>query len=229
MLGIAPWTHAMLRRRAGSQFTSNQFTIPILQQSIETSLRNLRVDCVDILFLHAAPASALEQDDLLDALGKLVEAGKVRVAGLSAAPDVVELALERKIQPLRAMQFPCNVFEISSAIGFAQRSAGDCAMVANQPFGGTARVKECRKVLRELAQWPELDAGLKAKLEPMDDATFADVVLNVILRDTGIHVAIPAMMRAEHIRANVRALTHSRFDSREIAQIREALVARRVD
>jgi hypothetical protein len=31
------------------------------------------------------------------------------------------------------------------------------------------------------------------------------------------------MMQVEHIRANVQAVANSRFDSREIAQIREAL------
>jgi len=59
----------------------------------------------------------------------------------------------------------------------------------------------------------------------VDDAVFADVVLNAILRDTGIHVVIPAMMRVEHIRDNVRAVTESRFDSRELAQIRQTLAA----
>jgi hypothetical protein len=32
------------------------------------------------------------------------------------------------------------------------------------------------------------------------------------------------MMRVEHIRANVEAVANSRFDDREIAQIRQALV-----
>jgi aryl-alcohol dehydrogenase-like predicted oxidoreductase len=57
----------------------------------------------------------------------------------------------------------------------------------------------------------------------MEDAVFADVVLNVILRGGGVHVVIPAMMRVEHVRANVQAVVRSRFDSREIAQIRQAL------
>jgi hypothetical protein len=50
-------------------------------------------------------------------------------------------------------------------------------------------------------------------------------VLNAILRDTGIHVAIPAMMRVEHIRTNVEGVANSRFDSTEIADIRAALKA----
>jgi aryl-alcohol dehydrogenase-like predicted oxidoreductase len=109
---------------AASQFSPNQFTIPVLQQSIEEGLRKLRTDCVDMLYLHAAPVSVLEQHDLWEAMGRLVEAGKVRVAGLSAEPSVVNIALQRDVKPLRAMQFPCNVFEISAALTFSGHANG---------------------------------------------------------------------------------------------------------
>src|SRR5579862_756078 len=115
VVAVAPASRAMLRKGAGTQFTQNQFTIPVLQESIETSLRKLGTDYVDMLFLHAAPATVLAQDDLLEAMDRQIQEGKVRVAGLSADPDVVTLALERKTAPLRAMQFPCNVFSLSGA------------------------------------------------------------------------------------------------------------------
>jgi aryl-alcohol dehydrogenase-like predicted oxidoreductase len=98
-------------------------------------------------------------------------------------------------------------------------------MVANHPFGGAARVQQCRVILGALAKNPELDVSLREKLRGLEDGVLADVVLNAILRDTGIHVVIPSMMRVEHIRANVGAVTHSRFDSEEVAQIRRALAS----
>jgi aryl-alcohol dehydrogenase-like predicted oxidoreductase len=224
VLAVMPSARTLVRRGAATQFSENQFTLPVLQQSVEASLRKLKTECVDFLFLHAAPASVLEQDDLLEAMARLVEVGKVRVAGLSAEPDVIELALSRKT-PLSAMQFPCNVFDLSAAMNFSRHGAGEIALVANHPFGGVARVQQCRTVLQALAQQNDLDAALREKLGAVDDAVFADVVLNAILRDTGIHVVIPAMMRVEHIRDNVRAVTESRFDSRELAQIRQTLAA----
>ena len=148
ILAVAPSAHSLLHKGAASQFSDNQFTIPVLQQSIDESLRKLRTDCVDMLFLHAAPASVLDQDDLLEAMARLVETGKVRIAGLSAEPDVVELAMKRQTQPLRGMQFPCNVFNISSTLCSRQRSAEDYILVANHPYGGVARVQRCRVALR---------------------------------------------------------------------------------
>jgi len=88
IITVVPSARSMIQRGAASQFTHNQFTIPILQQSIEESLRKLRTDSVDMLFMHAAPASVLEQDDLLEAIGKLVTAGKVKIAGLSRSRKI---------------------------------------------------------------------------------------------------------------------------------------------
>jgi aryl-alcohol dehydrogenase-like predicted oxidoreductase len=224
LLAVAPSARSLVRKGVATQLSSGQFTLPVLHRSIDESLRKLRTDRVEMLFLHDAPASVLDRDDLLGAMGRLVEAGKVRVAGLSGEPKVVELATERRTQPLRAMEFPCNVFDRSAA-GFAKRSTSEYALVANHPYGGVTRVQRCREILLALVQKQALDAVLREKLGDLEDAVFADVVLNVILRDTGIHVAVPAMMRVEHILANVRAVGQSRFDSREIAQIRQALTA----
>jgi len=223
ILSVAPSARTMLQKGAATQFSSNQFTIATLQTSIEESLRKLGTDCIDMLFLHAAPASVLEQYDLLEAMARLVEKGTVRIAGLSAQPEVVELAVARQTEPLRAMQFPCNVFNISAPGIFGQWNESGYLLVANHPFGGPARVRQCRDILLKLVESQTLDRVLCEKLGSLENTVFADVVLNVVLRDSGIHIVIPAMMRPDHIRANVQAIAGSRFDSQEIAEIRRAL------
>ena len=223
IVAVAPSVRSLLQKGASTQFSSNMFTIPTLHDSIEESLRKLKTDYVDILLLHSAPASVLEQDDLLEAMGRLVEEGKVRVAGLSAEPEVVQLALDQQTKPLQAMQFPCNVFNISSVGGFTKSTDSRPLLAANHPYGGAARVRQCRELLLNLLHGSQLNSTLRDKLATLDSEVLADVVLNVILRDSGIHVVIPAMMRPEHIRANVQAVSNSRFTSLEIKEIRNAL------
>lgn len=222
-LKVAPGLHGLLQKGAGTQFESGLFSIPVLRRSVEQSLSKLGVDSVDILYLHSAPASVLDQDDLLDAISRLVEAGKVRFAGLSSTPDVVELALRRRDSRLAAMQFPCNVFDLSAAARFQQGAAGGRMMVANHPFGGAARVDQCKARLKELASNQALSLELREKLAAQDESLLPDVVLNSILCGTGIHVVIPAMMSARHIRLNAAAVTRSRFAREEISTIRAAL------
>ncbi len=223
VLKAAPFTHRALQQRAASQFTHHQFSIPVLQKSIEQSLRALAMDHIDILFLHAAPATVLQQDDLLDAMQRLVDAGKVGFAGLSGDPETVQLALQQRTPHLHAMQFPCNVFDVSAAANFARFTDGSSVLVANHPYGGAARIRLCRQIIADLSSRHGLDASLREKIQSLDNDIMADIVLNVILRNTGIHVVIPAMMNPKHIHANIRAVTASRFTSAEIHSIRSAL------
>jgi aryl-alcohol dehydrogenase-like predicted oxidoreductase len=223
VLAVAPSSRRLLQKGAATQFSSNQFTVPVLQQSIDESLQKLGTDYVDILYMHSAPAGVLDQNDLLEALTRLVKAGKVRVAGISAAPDVIESALERGTAPLRAMQFPCNVFDLSAAFALGAKNSAGSILTANHPFGGAARVQACRTILRDLANLPAIDPTLREKLREVDDHLLAEVVFSTILSGTGIHMVIPAMMQVHHVRTNVSAATRWRFTPEEVNTIRTAL------
>ena len=88
-LRVFPGLRKTMQRQVGDQFVSGQFTVETLRTSFETSLRELKTEYVDMLLLHAAPATVLEQDDLLEAMGRLVESGKVRMAGISGELPVI--------------------------------------------------------------------------------------------------------------------------------------------
>ncbi len=226
LLKLAPGARALVRRSAGTQMTANQFTVPVLRSSLEESLRRLRTEYVDVLFLHAAPASVMEQDDLMAELGQVVAEGKVRVAGISAEPSVIGTAigLRQDLPVLRAMQFPANVFDLA-VTGATSRSAGDRLFVANHPFGGVMRVAESKRLIAELAQSDAVPAELRAKLADGSNLLLADVVFSVILRGTGIDVVVPAMMKVENLKTNVQAIAASRFTEDEVGILRERFLA----
>jgi len=221
LISIAPSIRAVVRKQAGRQFVEGQFSIGVLQESIHLSLRKLRTDYVDFLFLHAAPASVLEQDDLLEAMEKLVESGKVRAAGISGEPEVIGAALERKPRPLRVLQFPCNIFDFSAPeLIAASPNADGMGTMANHPFGGVTRVRQCREILAGIAAAPGVDAVLREKLGSVDDGILADVMLNLILSHSSINAVVPAMMQLDHMARNVAAISESRFTPDEIAILR---------
>jgi len=225
LLSITPSARAMVRKQTSAQLTANQFTTQILETSIHESLRKLRTDYVDLLFLHAAPATVLEQDDLLTAMEKLVTAGKVRVAGISADPDVIELTVERRPRPLRALQFPCNVFDLSAARVLESGADAGFGAIANHPFGGAVRVQQSREVLGAISASSDVSSALREKLGKIDDEVLADVVLNIILSYRSIHAVVPAMMKLPHLAKNVSAVVSSRFTRDEIGVLREKISA----
>ena len=223
ILQLVPGARKAIRKQIGAQFSANNFTVPVLRSSLEISLRKLQTDYVDLLFMHEAPVSVLQQEDLFAALEQLVAEGKVRRFGISSHPPVVEAALDTG---LRTIQFPCNLFDL----GMEEKLNGygsDLISIANHPFGGVQRISRCRALLAALAQAPETPDTLRKKLRNLDDAVLADIVLNAITRDTNIQVVIPSMMQLDHLRVNIAAMEHSRFTSDELRWLRHAIVTTR--
>lgn len=222
VLRLFPRARKAVQKQIGAQFSQNNFTVPVLRSSIETSLRKLQTDYVDLLFMHSAPVSVLQQEDLLAALEQLVTEGKVRRFGISSHPPVIEAALAAHLPGLHSVQFPCNLFDLK----IAQRLAADgrdIIAIANHPFGGAQRIAESKALLTSLSRDPNAPASLSEKLRVVDDAALADVVLNAITRNTNIQVVIPSMMRPDHLRANVAAIERSHFSSEELHWLRNAI------
>ena len=205
--------------QAATQFVGGQFDLATLKSSFETSLRELRTDYVDMLILHAAPESVLAQDDLLEAMGRLVEAGKVRMAGISAELPVIEKFFAERQKPLTTAQFALNL-SLMDFVAQTQRNA-DLLLVANHPFGGPGGNASAR--IEALRQSPTLPQTLREKLRPGDPQVLPEVVLNCILSGTGVTAVIPAMMQPHHIASNIAAVENCRFSTAEIAMLRTSL------
>jgi aryl-alcohol dehydrogenase-like predicted oxidoreductase len=224
LLRVLPGARKAMQKQIGAQFSANQFSVAMLHASLETSLRKLQTDYADLLFMHSAPVSVLQQEDLLAALEQLVAAGKVRRFGISSFPPVVEAALQAG---LRSVQFPCNLFDLGLAEKL--RTYDDVAAVANHPFGGVQRIAQSKSVLAALAVDPATPIELREKLQTVDDAVLADLVLNAITRDTNIQVVIPSMMQLKHLRTNVAAMEQSRFTAAELQWLRQNIAAQRTE
>lgn len=218
LLKLTPGARRMMQKQIAAQFSAGNFSVAALRQSLEGSLRALRTDYVDLLFLHEATVSVMQQEDLFAALERVVAEGKVRRFGIASEPAVVEAAVARG---MRTIQFPCNIYDL----GMAGRlvAGGEVVAIGNHPFGGGGRIAESKALLTALSQEQSAPGWVREKLRVVDDEALADVVLNMITRDTGIQVVVPSMLQVKHVRANVAAMEHSRFSSEELRWLREAV------
>jgi aryl-alcohol dehydrogenase-like predicted oxidoreductase len=219
-----PGLRKIAQRQAGDQFVATQFTPENLRSSFETSLRELKTDYVDLLLLHAAPVTVLQQEDLLEAIERLVQKGQIRMAGISAELQVIEKYFAKRPKQLMTAQFALNLGNIAFAEKVRQNS--DLLLVGNHPFGGPGGAAAGRAVLAELRVSPELPTELREKLDPNDPQTLPELVLNCVLRGTGISAVVPAMMQVRHIQSNVRALAHCRFTMDELTVLQEHFAVR---
>ena len=224
LLHVAPSVRRTLQQPLSAMSSTGHFSVAALHASLEASLRTLRTDYVDFLFLHEAPISVLQQEDLLAALEQLVAAGKIRRWGIASTPQVIEAALAARVRGLQSVQLPCNLFNRKLAPELPT-AGGNLIAIANHPFGGASGIAAGKALLTTLANANETPVALREKLLPADDATLADVVLNTITRGTRIQIVVPSMLRLDHLRANVAAIERSRFSSAELHWLRSALAA----
>jgi aryl-alcohol dehydrogenase-like predicted oxidoreductase len=221
---VFPGLRKFARRHAGNQFQPGQFSVEVLRSSLEASLRELKTDYVDMLLLHAAPVEVLDDDDLLLALQRLVESGKIRMAGISGEQSVIAETFRRRPAVLATAQFAMN----SNHLGFARETtrpeARELFLVANHPFGGPDGVAATSARIAAMESAASLPPELREKLKTNDPQLMPEILLNVILQGTGISAVVPAMMRPASLRSNLLAIDHCRFTPEEIHQLRDELI-----
>ena len=223
VLSIAPQLRGAVRKHAASQFNPGQFSVETLRSSFETSLRELKTEYVDLLLMHDPPPSALQQEDLLEAMGRLVEAGKVKIAGVSADGGALGAVLSGSSPVLKAAQFPLNPFSMRLAQQ-TPRAVGSLFLMANHPFGGAEGIARCRNEIDRIRQDPKIAQTLREKLDARDEAMLPELVLNCILQGTGVSVVVPSMLQPKHLKNNIRAVEHCRFSAPELLLLRDIFV-----
>jgi aryl-alcohol dehydrogenase-like predicted oxidoreductase len=214
----------MVRKHAGGQFVPGQFSVATLRSSFETSLRELKTDYVDILLMHGPPASVLQDEGILEELRRIVDEGKVRLAGVSAEGEVIRTVFGKHSPVLQAAQFPMNPFSMDLAWETLD-AAKSLMLIANHPFGGAEGIARCRIQIERLRQDPAVPQSLREKLDARDGGLLPEFVLNSILQDTGVSVVIPSMMKPAHLHSNMRAIEQCRFSPSELQLIRNSLGA----
>jgi len=78
-------------------------------QELETSLRNLQVDYIDLYQVHW-PDPHTPQEETAALLKELLDQGKIRAIGVSNY-SIDEINAFRKVAPIHAIQHPFNIFE----------------------------------------------------------------------------------------------------------------------
>jgi len=199
------------------------FTVEGLRASLDESLKQLRTDYVDILFLHEASMGSMHQQDLMADLDALVQAGKVLRVGLYASAEVIAEVIMNGPPTLGAMQFGADLFD-PTVSAFHERNQRGLLLIANHPFGSALRVARMKAVLAVMTADETVPRELRDKLHEGDWPVLLEAIFGVILKGMGAHALVFSMMRADHLRDNVRAVESNRFSYEDVALIQNRLL-----
>lgn len=146
---------APMGRYSGARVKHYDTTADHITAAVETTLRDLGTDYIDLLLIHR-PDPLMDADDTGGALDALIAAGKIRAAGVSNfRPWDVELLQSRMKNRLATNQIElslaCHTPLVAGDVAFAQRQR--LPIMAWSPLGGGSLFAEVQ---------PELTTRVKA-------------------------------------------------------------------
>ena len=160
-------------------------------RQMETSLRRLKVETVDLMQVH----NLVDVDRHLETLRAWKEAGRVRHVGIThyTASAHEEVARVLATQPVDFVQINYSVGEREAErrlLSLAQDKG--VAVIANRPFAGG-------DLFRRLRNQP-----LPAWAAEIECETWAQVLLKFVISHPAVTCAIPATSNVNHLMDNMR-------------------------
>jgi aryl-alcohol dehydrogenase-like predicted oxidoreductase len=191
----------------------HEWTKQVVQQNIETSLRRLRTDYVDLLQFHGGDAETLEREGLIDYLQQLRERGWIRWIGVSSSlphlPALIRLGVFDTFQ----IPYSCLAPEHHDLITQAASMGAGTIIRGGIAHGGPDAV----------IQRPTLnDVWTKAKLDELLPAGMkrAELILRFTISHPHCHTVIVGTCDADHLRENVDAVSKGPLPAQLYEEIR---------
>jgi aryl-alcohol dehydrogenase-like predicted oxidoreductase len=197
-----------------------------LVASLESSLKRLSTDYVDLLLLHVTPRRE-EIDDAVDQLQSLKRQGKLRYFGASShSVEDMQLWLSPPSKDIAALQTMLNLFEIP-AIDACLPMASKCgvAVIAREPF---AQGKLLPPRPTGAGQLTFVGQEYDSRFAAYADArgrTVPQIAIQFLAQLEGVSTVLAGMSTGEHLRENVNALSLPPLTEQDRALLRAIAVS----
>lgn len=179
------------------------WTGPAIEAGVDLALRKLSTDVIDIVHLHSCPREVLERGDVVDALTRAKQTGKVRIAAYSGDNEALDWAVaSRRFGGIQVSINVCDLRAVES--GAVQRAAeGGMGVIAKRPLANAPWARSSPPADDEAAaayfgRWRDLAYEL-GSLEP------AEFALRFALSLPGVSAAIVGTRSVARLRAHVEA------------------------
>jgi len=196
----------------------------VMRRTFEESLRELGLEQVDLLYLHAPPEEPAEMERALEQMTKFREEGKTRGIGASIkGPNVTADTIELHRQYIRtgvidAIQLIYSVLRTDARVIFEEAKAAGVALVGRTmlesgfltgKYGPDHRFAEGdhrQRWTRE--KWSAIHEAverLKAIAAETNCASVTELALRFALDEPGLTTLIPGAKNPDQVQQNLRA------------------------
>ena len=187
------------------------YTPEIIERSIDRSLQRMRLECVDLVYLHTCSAEVLRAGDAIAALVKAKESGKVRYVGYSGDGEDALCAIALGV--FDALQVTFNVVNqsaLSDVLPEAMRAG--MGVVAKRP------IANARMLSPDAPYWKPVRALLGEEGLGEDPLEWA---LRFTLSHSSIHSAIVGTTNSNHVRENALRAARGSLPKRALGALHD--------
>jgi aryl-alcohol dehydrogenase-like predicted oxidoreductase len=193
------------------------WTAPIIPAGVETALKNLKTDYIDIVHFHSCPLETLQREDLTEALNRQVEAGKVRIAAYSGENEALEYAVTS--EDFGGVQTSVNLFDqrvIDRILPLTTEK--NIGLIAKRPLGNAVwRFEERPENQDGEIYWSRMK---KMSLDFGED--WPEIALRFTAFTPGVDCCITGSSNIENIRKNIEYLEKGPLPKDLYGSIRDA-------
>ncbi|TVQ03503.1 MAG: aldo/keto reductase [Planctomycetaceae bacterium] len=193
----------------------------VIRGNLETSLRRLQTDHIDLLQFHGGDAETLTRGGLIELLGDFRRSGLVRHIGISTSlPKVADLI---ELDAFETFQLPYSVLAPGHEPWIERAAAKGAGIIIR---GGIAQGGPEAEIQRPQLNDVWQAAGLADFLAPSQSP--ADLILRCTLSNLACHTVIVGTCNPQHLAENVAALRAGPLPLTIVKQI-NARIARVAD
>ena len=212
VLGIFPPLVKLARRRAHQGIQAGKFSPEEAIKSLQTSLRELGTDHVEMLLLHEAELADAQSEPLTRALESEIARGAIRCVGIGS--DFARLPLDLgKYPPI----FKVIQFNHNAQTENLQRLSGveGRALSTHTVFGPATALVDA------VARMPQQEAKQSAArigVERLDSPTINSLLLHYNLTTNSQGMVLFSSIKTAHVTANAKEAGRSPYDAGQIAK-----------
>ncbi len=220
VLALAPGSRTIVRQQVSHLTIRSNFSVDAAKTSLEKSLRQLRTDYVDILFLHECTSESLLDEELFNFLDDCVRDGKVRYYGIATGINETIKILNETKASIKVTQFPSSLFDRNAE---ELRKANNIAFISHSPFGGMSGLNRIRFLINKnpelLSNWSHL-----LDVEKLDFSKLIALILQYSIKALGNDgVVLCSMFQEEHILANVNSVNLPTYSNNQISKFAQII------
>jgi D-threo-aldose 1-dehydrogenase len=193
------------------------FKISELRKSIETSLKKLRTDHLDILLLHECRSVDVGNPELQEFLHDLKKQGMIKAFGLATGIEETIRIIEIRPMLASVVQIPNNICHMNIR-RLPHRPDG--LTITHSCLAGCARaLMDKLSTDNRLAERWNREIGV----DPQDSTELAKLLLTHALRANPGGIILFSSSKPANIRANVRVATESSIDAIQVDGLNKLL------